>query len=114
MSDSKTLIDRMDRLETRLTFQDDAIETLNKTVTEQWTRIDALTRQLLILNERLQEAETHTYRGPQTSRRRIIEMRQALRDLRSVMVRRITQPVFYGRVPFRLCGAALMAPAAPH
>jgi SlyX protein len=59
MSDSKTLIDRMDRLETRLTFQDDAIETLNKTVTEQWTRIDALTRQLLILNERLQEAETH-------------------------------------------------------
>jgi SlyX protein len=58
MSDSKTLIDRMDRLETRLTFQDDAIETLNKTVTEQWTRIDALTRQLLILNERLQEAET--------------------------------------------------------
>jgi SlyX protein len=58
MSDSKTLIDRMDRLETRLTFQDDAIETLNKTVTEQWTRIDALTRQLLALNERLQEAET--------------------------------------------------------
>jgi SlyX protein len=58
MSDFKTLIDRMDRLETRLTFQDDAIETLNKTVTEQWTRIDALTRQLLILNERLQEAET--------------------------------------------------------
>ena len=58
MSDFKTLIDRMDRLETRLTFQDDAIETLNKTVTEQWTRIDALTRQLLLLNERLQEAET--------------------------------------------------------
>ena len=58
MSDFKTLIDRMDRLETRLTFQDDAIETLNKTVTEQWTRIDALTRQLVILNERLQEAET--------------------------------------------------------
>jgi SlyX protein len=58
MSDFKTLIDRMDRLETRLTFQDEAIETLNKTVTEQWTRIDALTRQLVILSERLQEAET--------------------------------------------------------
>lgn len=58
MSDFKTLINRLDRLETRLTFQDDAIETLNKTVTEQWTRIDALTRQLLILNERLHEAET--------------------------------------------------------
>jgi SlyX protein len=30
---------------------------LNKTVTEQWARIDALTRQLVVLKERLQEAE---------------------------------------------------------
>ena len=58
MSDFKTLNDRIDTLETRLTFQDDVIETLNKTVTEQWAKIDALTRQLLILNERMQEAET--------------------------------------------------------
>jgi SlyX protein len=58
MSDFKTLNDRIDTLEARVTFQDDAIETLNKTVTEQWAKIDALTRQLLILNERMQEAET--------------------------------------------------------
>ena len=58
MSDVKTLSDRIDTLEARLTFQDDAIETLNKTVTEQWLKIDALTRQLAHLNERLQEAET--------------------------------------------------------
>jgi SlyX protein len=58
MGDFKTLNDRIDTLEARVTFQDDAIETLNKTVTEQWAKIDALTRQLLILNERLQEAET--------------------------------------------------------
>jgi SlyX protein len=58
MSDFKTLNDRIDTLETRLTFQDDVIETLNKTVTEQWAKIDALTRQLVVLNERLQEAET--------------------------------------------------------
>lgn len=58
MSDFKTLSDRLDSLETRLTFQDDAIETLNKTITEQWLKIDALTRQLVLLNERLQEAET--------------------------------------------------------
>ena len=58
MSDLKTLSDRVDALESRLTFQDDAIETLNKAVTEQWTKIDALTRQLFLLNERLQEAET--------------------------------------------------------
>ena len=58
MSDVKTLNDRIDVLETRLTFQDETIETLNKTMTAQWQKIDALTRQLVHLNERLQEAET--------------------------------------------------------
>jgi SlyX protein len=58
MSDVKTLSDRIDVLETRLTFQDETIETLNKTITAQWQKIDALTRQLVNLNERLQEAET--------------------------------------------------------
>jgi SlyX protein len=56
--DLKTIGDRIDTLEARLTFQDDAIETLNKTITEQWARIDALTRQLALLGERLSEAET--------------------------------------------------------
>jgi len=56
--DLKTLADRIDTLEARLAFQDDAIETLNKTVTEQWAKIDALTRQLVHLNERLRETET--------------------------------------------------------
>ena len=59
MSDLKTLSDRIDVLETRLTFQDETIETLNKTTTAQWQKIDALTRQLVHLSERLQEAETH-------------------------------------------------------
>jgi SlyX protein len=58
MSDVKTLSERIDTLETRLTFQDETIETLNKTITAQWQKIDALTRQLVNLNERLQEAET--------------------------------------------------------
>ena len=58
ISDLKTLGDRIDVLETRLTFQDDAIETLNKTVTEQWAMIDAMARQLALLNERLREAES--------------------------------------------------------
>ena len=61
MSDMKTLSERIDVLETRLTFQDETIETLNKTITAQWQKIDALTRQLVHLSERLQEAET---RGP--------------------------------------------------
>jgi SlyX protein len=58
MSDPKALTDRLDRLEERLAFQDDTIETLNRTITEQWAKIDALTRQLSVLNERLQEAES--------------------------------------------------------
>jgi SlyX protein len=62
-SDLAALGDRIDLLETRLTFQDDAIETLNKTVTEQWATIDALTRQLALLNERLREAESQMPRA---------------------------------------------------
>ena len=58
MIDLKALSERLDTLEARLAFQDDTIETLNKTVTEQWAKIDALTRQLVALSERLQEAES--------------------------------------------------------
>ena len=58
MSEFKALTDRIDRLEERLAFQDDTIETLNRTITEQWTKIDVLTRQLSALNERLREAES--------------------------------------------------------
>jgi SlyX protein len=59
MNDSKSLSDRIDALETRLTFQDETIETLNKAITAQWQQIDALTRQVANLGERLREAETH-------------------------------------------------------
>jgi SlyX protein len=59
MSDVETLSNRIDVLETRLTFQEVTIETLNNTITAQWHKIDALTRQVTNLNERLQEAETH-------------------------------------------------------
>ena len=48
---------RIDALETRLTFQDETIETLNQTVTAQWLKIDALTRQIAGLSKRLEEAE---------------------------------------------------------
>jgi SlyX protein len=59
MSDLKTLSDRIDVLETRLTFQDVTIETLNKTITAQWLKIDALTRQVAELSERLRDAESN-------------------------------------------------------
>ena len=63
----KTLSERIDTLETRLAFQDDTIETLNKTITAQWKQIDALTRHLAQLGERLQEAEANAP-GPANER----------------------------------------------
>jgi SlyX protein len=59
MSDLKSIGERIDVLETRLTFQDESIETLNKTITAQWLKIDTLARQVAALNERLQEAEAN-------------------------------------------------------
>jgi SlyX protein len=67
MSDVSALGERIDALETRLTFQDETIETLNQTVTEQWKQIDALTRRLDELKERLQDAENNAA-GPVNER----------------------------------------------
>ena len=59
MSDAKALNERIDALEMRLTFQDETIETLNQTITEQWKQIDALTRLLAEVKARLQDAESN-------------------------------------------------------
>jgi SlyX protein len=56
----KELSERLDALEARAMYQDDTIEQLNVTITAQWKQIDALTRQLTALTERLQEAEANT------------------------------------------------------
>ena len=53
----RTLSDRLDAVESRLMYQDDTIETLNQTITDQWIKIEALARQVGALSERLQEAE---------------------------------------------------------
>jgi SlyX protein len=57
MTDPNALSDRIDALEARIAYQDDTIETLNQAITNQWKQIDALTRQIAALNDRLQEAE---------------------------------------------------------
>jgi SlyX protein len=59
MSDTEALSARIDALEIRLSYQDVTIETLNQTITTQWTEIDRLTRQLAELKERLREAESN-------------------------------------------------------
>jgi uncharacterized coiled-coil protein SlyX len=67
MSDPGTLSDRIDALEARIAYQDDTIETLNQTITEQWKQIDALKRQVTALSDRLQEAEARAP-GPANER----------------------------------------------
>jgi SlyX protein len=62
MNDAKALSDRIDALEARLMFQDVTIETLNRTITAQWQQIDALTRQVANLSDRLREAEANAPR----------------------------------------------------
>ena len=52
--------ERIDRLEMRLTFQDDTIETLNQTITAQW-------REIALLVERLEDAQTNA-EGPRNER----------------------------------------------
>jgi len=64
MSDFKALSARIDALEARAMFQDETIETLNRTITEQWLKIDTLTRQVAALGERLREAETNASAAP--------------------------------------------------
>jgi SlyX protein len=52
--------ERLDALEVRMAFQDDTIEILNATVTEQWAVIDALKREVARLADRLQDAESRS------------------------------------------------------
>lgn len=59
-----TLEARIDALEMRIAYQDDSIETLNATITAQWAQLDALTRQIAALGERLQEAEARAPASP--------------------------------------------------
>jgi SlyX protein len=53
----RTLSDRLDAIESRLMYQDQAIETLNQTITDQWIKIEAIMRQVAALSERLEETE---------------------------------------------------------
>ena len=55
MNDVETLNARIDTLEMRFAYQDQIIEDLNKTITEQWKQIDSLTRQIAHLVNRVQE-----------------------------------------------------------
>lgn len=63
MSEPQSLAVRIDALEIRIAYQDETIETLNKTITEQWRQIDALSREMLNLRDRLHDAEIKSSGG---------------------------------------------------
>ena len=67
MTDFSGLSERIDALEMRLSYQDVTIETLNQTITAQWTEIDRLTRQVAELRDRVREAESNVP-GPANER----------------------------------------------
>lgn len=52
MANSETS-ERIDALETRIAYQDQAIEDLNAALTEQWKTIDLLTRKVVMLEEQV-------------------------------------------------------------
>lgn len=54
---------RIDTLEIRIAYLDETVETLNKTITAQWKQIDALSREMLALRERLDDAEMKSGAG---------------------------------------------------
>jgi SlyX protein len=59
MTEADALNARIETLEVRAAYQDETIEALNATITDQWKRIDDLARQIARLADRLQEAEAH-------------------------------------------------------
>jgi SlyX protein len=56
MIEIDALSERIDTLEMRFAYQDQVIEDLNRTITEQWKQIDLLTRRLANMGDRMQEA----------------------------------------------------------
>jgi SlyX protein len=63
MHDAEALSARLDALEIRIAYQDQVIDDLNVTVTDQWKQIDALTRRIQGLVDRVQEAENRASSG---------------------------------------------------
>ncbi len=64
MTEIDALSARIETLEVRIAYQDQTIETLNGTITDQWKRIDDLSRQLARLADRLEDAEARERPAP--------------------------------------------------
>jgi SlyX protein len=63
MAEPQDAVDeRIDDLEMRVAYQDEVIETLNKTVIEQWAKLDQALARIRRLEARLQEINISTIR----------------------------------------------------
>lgn len=63
MTDPQTSMhDRIDNLEVQIAYQNEVIETLNKTVIEQWGKLDQAFARIKLLEERLREVQLSTVR----------------------------------------------------
>ena len=60
MSKSEPLEHRLAEVEIELTYQHEIIETLNKTIADQWKRIDALNADVARFKDQLQSLEART------------------------------------------------------
>ncbi len=56
-ADGALLAARLDTLETKIAYQDQVIEELNKAVVEQWNTLDALRRRVEGLQERIRDIQ---------------------------------------------------------
>lgn len=56
--------DRLERIETKLSFSEDLLDELNLTVFRQQEQIDRLQAQMMHLNERLQQMPAGSARDP--------------------------------------------------
>lgn len=56
--------ERIDALEMKVAYQDDAIEQLNEIITAQWKRLEELGRELIRLNDRIEATENNAGSPP--------------------------------------------------
>ncbi|EGP07653.1 SlyX family protein [Afipia clevelandensis] len=68
MTETPSPASRIEALEIRIAYLDQTIETLNTTITAQWKQIDALSREMLNLRERLEDAEAKSGGVPASER----------------------------------------------
>lgn len=60
----EALAARMDDLEVRIAYQDEVIEALNKTVVEQWGKLDEALARLKLMESRIREIADSTGSDP--------------------------------------------------